>query len=106
LRSNCYLYLHGHSAGGTNPSIVEAMNLSLPIIAYDVSYNRESTENSALFFRDADELERIVKNIDEATIEKLSYKMKGIANRRYTWKVIADKYRKMMLPESVKKVKV
>ena len=43
LRSNCKLYIHGHSVGGTNPSLVEAMNLHLPIIAYDVLYNKETT---------------------------------------------------------------
>ena len=39
LRSNATLYVHGHSAGGTNPSLVEAMFLGLPIIAFGVSYN-------------------------------------------------------------------
>ena len=53
LRSNCYLYIHGHSAGGTNPSLVEAMYLELPIIAYDINYNRETTSNKALYFKDS-----------------------------------------------------
>ena len=35
LRSNAHVYIHGHSAGGTNPSLVEAMNLSIPILAFD-----------------------------------------------------------------------
>ena len=43
LRSNARVYIHGHSAGGTNPSLVEAMNLSLPILAFDCVYNRATT---------------------------------------------------------------
>ena len=50
LRSNCDLYIHGHSAGGTNPSLVEAMCLGLPILCYDVNYNVETTK-SALYFK-------------------------------------------------------
>ena len=50
FRSNCYVYIHGHSAGGTNPSLVEAMNLSLPIIAYDCNFNRYTTENNHGWF--------------------------------------------------------
>jgi len=40
LRSNCSIYLHGHSAGGTNPSLVEAMFFAKPIFAFDCVYNR------------------------------------------------------------------
>lgn len=98
LRSNCYLYVHGHSAGGTNPSIVEAMNLSLPIIAYDVGYNRESTEDYALYFKTAHRLKDIIGRFDDTQREKVAHKMKSVAKRRYTWKVIANKYLKMMKP--------
>ena len=51
LRSNCLVYIHGHSAGGTNPSLVEAMYLGRPVIAFDVSYNCVTTENKALYFK-------------------------------------------------------
>lgn len=36
LRSNAGYYIHGHSAGGTNPSLVEAMFFGCPILCYDV----------------------------------------------------------------------
>ena len=96
LRSNCYLYMHGHSAGGTNPSLVEAMNLSLPVIAFDVMYNQESTEQQALFFKTAEELEMIIENMTDTIQQNLANKMFDIARRRYTWKVIAQKYKEMM----------
>ncbi|MEZ5042203.1 MAG: DUF1972 domain-containing protein [Saprospiraceae bacterium] len=96
LRSNCYLYLHGHSAGGTNPSLVEAMNLELPILAYDVGYNRETTENEALYFKDARELLAIINEMTPDVAKQMAKKMKTIAIRRYTWEVIARKYGNMM----------
>lgn len=96
LRSNCYLYVHGHSAGGTNPSLVEAMNLALPVIAYDVGYNRETTEDYAWYFKTADALKDIILRIREEERMECIKKMKSVARRRYTWKVIAGKYHKMM----------
>lgn len=94
LRSNCKLYIHGHSAGGTNPSLVEAMNLGLCIIAYDVIYNRETTEYKALYFNDS---ETLVKNIEHLfsqfnEIVNIKENMCEIAKRRYTWKIICNKY--------------
>ncbi len=96
LRSNCFLYLHGHSAGGTNPSIVEAMNLGLAVVAFDVGYNRESTENKALFFNTTEQLLQIISSITDQQQQELAGEMKFIAKRRYTWKIIAGKYLRMM----------
>lgn len=67
LRSNCKIYIHGHSAGGTNPSLVEAMNLHLPIITYGVVYNRETTENRALYFEDAESLIYCIRSLGKKT---------------------------------------
>lgn len=94
LRSNCKLYIHGHSAGGTNPSLVEAMNLELPIIAFDVIYNRETTEHKAQYFSDKDTLKTIILNLskDKSARDALGEKMSEIAKRRYTWEIICQKY--------------
>lgn len=92
LRGNCYLYIHGHSAGGTNPSLVEAMSLGLPVIAFDVPFNRATTEDKAIYFRDRDELMEIIKGITDSKRQEISHHMKEIALRRYTWQTISDKY--------------
>ncbi|MEL6673508.1 MAG: DUF1972 domain-containing protein [Bacteroidota bacterium] len=92
LRSNSYIYLHGHSAGGTNPSLVEAMNLALPIIAYGVVFNRESTENQAVFFESAEELLAELQALTPEKRQALGARMKELAERLYTWKVIARQY--------------
>jgi glycosyltransferase involved in cell wall biosynthesis len=92
LRGNALVYIHGHSAGGTNPSLVEAMYLGLPVICYSVSYNKTTTEGKALYFKNAAELVNIIQNVKIEPLKELAEMMKEIANRRYTWKVIANKY--------------
>lgn len=89
LRKNCKYYIHGHSAGGTNPSLVEAMSLGCSIIAYDVVYNRETTENKADYFTSTSDLLFFIQN------EKNSENggaMQRIADKRYTWMIIAKQY--------------
>jgi glycosyltransferase involved in cell wall biosynthesis len=92
VRGNAALYVHGHSAGGTNPSLVEAMYLSLPVIAFKVSYNKTTTENKAWYFSSAEDITGIVNNLTAEDLKTKSTQMKEIADRRYTWKIIADKY--------------
>ena len=92
LRNNCRFYIHGHSAGGTNPSLVEAMFFNCPILAYDVIYNRETTENKAFYFRDAEQLIALLRNDNASLLEKSARDMSEIANRRYLWKVVSRQY--------------
>ena len=87
LRSNAEIYVHGHSAGGTNPSLVEAMFFGIPIIAFDVIYNRETTENKAYYFKDA---EHLLSILDSKALDGSI--MKEIAERRYNWKTISGQY--------------
>ena len=96
LRSNCYVYIHGHSAGGTNPSLVEAMYLGLPIMVYGVSYNRTTTEGKALYFKSADELVDMIKTVKFVELKKLGKTMKESADRRYVWSIISEKYEIML----------
>jgi glycosyltransferase involved in cell wall biosynthesis len=56
LRLHPRLYFHGHSAGGTNPSLLEAMASGALICAHDNVFNREVLENNALFFSSEDDI--------------------------------------------------
>ncbi|MDD4950734.1 DUF1972 domain-containing protein [Sulfuricurvum sp.] len=95
LRSNCTIYVHGHSAGGTNPSLVEAMHLGLAIVAFGVTYNRETTDNCALYFNNSNELKQIVEIISDKEILILGLSMYTFAKEHYSWKMIASKYAKL-----------
>jgi len=99
LRSKALYFIHGHSAGGTNPSLVEAMHLGKGILAYDCNYNRNTTENKALFFKDSDELVCLVKVMDDVKAFELGQEMKDIALRRYTWNDIAQQYFSLLIGE-------
>lgn len=95
IRSNCDFYVHGHSAGGTNPSLVEAMSLGLPILAYGVDYNRETTENNALYYMNVDDMITIMKTMKPTELTTVGSKMKEIADRRYRWSKISEDYSKL-----------
>lgn len=95
IRGNATLYVHGHSAGGTNPSLVEAMFLGLPIVSYNVSYNKTTTENKALYFSNELELNYILQNHTKNDFKAIGIQMKSIAERRYKWEIIAKKYKQL-----------
>ena len=92
LRENCRYYVHGHSAGGTNPSLVEAMSLGLPVVAFDVVYNRETTENKAFYFQDGKSLIKTVASLSADPLNANAAAMKEVAQRRYRWDIIVKKY--------------
>lgn len=95
LRSNCFFYLHGHSAGGTNPSLVEAMYLGLPVIAYGVNYNVETTFGRALYFNDFEELKDLLFQIRELNRAEMIQDLSKLAKKNYSWKAISKQYAKM-----------
>ncbi|SDA78086.1 Glycosyltransferase involved in cell wall bisynthesis [Algoriphagus alkaliphilus] len=95
LRSNCFFYLHGHSAGGTNPSLVEAMYLRLPVIAYGVNYNKETTFGKALYFNGFEELKILLLQIRELDRDQMIEDLSKLAKKNYSWKAISKKYVKM-----------
>lgn len=90
IRSNAAVYIHGHSAGGTNPSLVEAMNFGLPILAFDCVYNRETTNGQCLYWKDSTDIENHLK--DRKDMSSIATKMKEIGSREYSWKKISEKY--------------
>jgi rhamnosyltransferase len=94
LRQNCFAYFHGHSVGGTNPSLLEAMIMKNIIIAHDNEFNREVGGDTIFYFSDAEELAELIKSI-ENNYSKYS-KLKQITFSRvslnYSWNKIIDKY--------------
>lgn len=60
LREECTYYLHGHSVGGTNPSLVEMLFYDCEILCFDCPFNRATASHSAFYFSDASDLARLI----------------------------------------------
>jgi glycosyltransferase involved in cell wall biosynthesis len=63
LYANARTYIHGHSVGGTNPSLLRAMGAGAPALAFDCPFNREVTANQAFFWSSAEQLTEIFDDI-------------------------------------------
>ena len=90
------VYIHGHSAGGTNPSLVEAMCLKLPVIAFDVNFNRETTENKGYYFKDEESLTKTILNLTYLDLISNGNSMHEISLRRYKWNRISELYKNLI----------
>ncbi|KAA1422780.1 glycosyltransferase family 1 protein [Mumia zhuanghuii] len=94
LYANAATYLHGHSVGGTNPSLLRAMGAGAPVIAFDVVFNREVLGDAAPVFSSPDDLARLVEKAegDPEGTRALGRSLQERASRRYRWEDVADAY--------------
>lgn len=92
LRMGASAYIHGHSAGGTNPSLVEMMHFGVPIFAYDCTFNRYTTADKAIFFSNAEDLRRKIIETEEKTCARVGAHMRDVAEDLYTWNAVGDAY--------------
>lgn len=98
LRGGAFAYLHGHSVGGTNPSLLEAMITGAVCVCHDNMFNREVTANSQLYFTSVPELARQLEALEHFSDEKISgYKHSTIQRVKsyYTWERICTVYRNL-----------
>lgn len=101
FRQNCLAYIHGHSVGGTNPSLLEAMIMENIIVAHDNGFNREVCHESSLYFSNSNDLSKVIVTIESSIFEhrnlkKLSYKEVG---NRYLWSNITKSYLEILRRE-------
>ena len=94
IRKNAFLYLHGHSVGGTNPSLLEAMNYTDLNLLYDVDFNRKVGKEACLYFNNKDgNLKKLLDNEKKLQEnKKLGVLAKKIIKEKYTWSIIVNKY--------------
>jgi glycosyltransferase involved in cell wall biosynthesis len=97
LYAGSMTYLHGHSVGGTNPSLLRAMGAAAPVIVYDVTFNREVVNGHGLYFRDADSLADAIR---EAEGDLVLNTKRGRLGReeveaRFRWDAVAEGYERL-----------
>ncbi|HTE00457.1 MAG TPA: DUF1972 domain-containing protein [Mucilaginibacter sp.] len=98
LQNNSYLYFHGHSVGGTNPSLLEAMASEALIAAHNNPFNKSVLHTDAFYFSDANEVQQIVETVQRKEIEKNMVKnnLHKIAFQ-FNWETIIDQYESLIL---------
>lgn len=93
LYAGAVTYLHGHSVGGTNPSLLRAIGAGAPVIAFDVDFNREVLREAGRYFADAAD---VAERLEEAEADPDSTSDRGKAGlaeaARYDWDDVAAQY--------------
>ena len=90
-------YFHGHSVGGTNPSLLEAMAAGCFIFAHDNIFNRAVLEENAFYYPSADKVAEYLNRIDTMAEEsKIQYTANNIEviRNEYSWEHLVDEHEK------------
>ena len=102
LRYYCRAYLHGHSVGGTNPSLLEALGCGNIVIAHDNVFNREVIGETALYFKRSDDIARSIAIADVKGPDKrasLSAASMRRIRERYQWEIVTNQYHAVLTEE-------
>ena len=93
LRYFSHLYFHGHSVGGTNPGLLEAMASSCLIVAHDNAFNREVLGDNAYYFHDEIDIANSLDHMERGLRQKEQIKKNLISIKdHYNWQLIAEEY--------------
>lgn len=98
LRAGACTYLHGHTVGGTNPSLVEAMASGNLCLCRDNQFNRATTAGQALFFEDAEQLGQQLVAAEARPSEHETLRQAALERwaAEFTWEQISDKYARLL----------
>ena len=92
LYQNCFAYIHGHEYGGTNPTMINALNLNCQVLALNTSFNREMLENKeSILFNKKSITKKFIEfeeRYNEVTEKSIHYKIP----KKYDWNFITNQY--------------
>jgi glycosyltransferase involved in cell wall biosynthesis len=96
LYANAKVYWHGHSVGGTNPSLLRAAGSGTATNAFDVGFNREVLESSGRYFADPQDVARLAAEAELPSSDTLARgeQARQLA-RRYNWDQVTDGYEQL-----------
>jgi glycosyltransferase involved in cell wall biosynthesis len=96
LYANCATYLHGHSVGGTNPSLLRAIGAGAAVLAYDVDFNREVARDAGRYFTDAADVAGLIEaaETDRGSTERAGRHARLLAGA-YDWDKVAVGYEQL-----------
>lgn len=103
IRENAYAYLHGHTVGGTNPSLIEALGSTDLNLLVDVGFNKEVAEDCALYWNNKEgNLAELIDETDRMSIDainEIGEKAKKRVEKEYTWEKICGQYESVFMGE-------
>jgi glycosyltransferase involved in cell wall biosynthesis len=93
LQNNSYLYFHGHSVGGTNPSLLEAMASEALIAAHNNPFNQAVLSTDAFYFSNPTDVKQLVETVQRHDTEKTMVKnnLQKIKHL-FNWESVVDGY--------------
>jgi glycosyltransferase involved in cell wall biosynthesis len=98
LRTFSYLYFHGHSVGGTNPSLLEAMASRSLVAAHKNKFNKAILQGDAYYFSHASEVKNLIEKTIRGEIEFSMIKNNLLKMKQdYPWEKIIEEYNDMIL---------
>ena len=99
LRHHGICYLHGHTVGGTNPSLVEAMAAGNAVIAHDNAYNRWVADEGGIYFRDMNDVDKHVSTLltNGELVERMKQSCLSRFDSCFTWEHVAKQYEDVLL---------
>ncbi|WP_248724610.1 DUF1972 domain-containing protein [Seonamhaeicola sp. ML3] len=92
LRYFSNLYFHGHSVGGTNPSLLEAMASNTLIVAHDNEFNKSVIGSDGFFFNNSEEIKKILNEVRKENHHKKVENALETINNNYNWELINKSY--------------
>lgn len=101
IRENAYAYIHGHSVGGTNPSLLEALASTRLNLLFDVGFNKECGGNSCVYWtKETNNLSSLIAKSDllsDHEIEIFDSASTKLVKDKYDWSIIIDDYEKLFI---------
>ena len=93
LRYFSNIFFHGHTVGGTNPSLLEAMGCSAMICAHDNRFNREVLGDDATYFMDVNDVANAANLLErnDIQIQKIKNNLSKLKSR-YNWDLVSEQY--------------
>jgi glycosyltransferase involved in cell wall biosynthesis len=99
LRHHARLYVHGHTVGGTNPSLVEALGAGSPVLAHDNVFNRWVAGDGARYFADRASCAEVLSSLidDEEALTRMRAASYARHADAFTWEHVLPAYESVLL---------
>lgn len=99
LRYHSLFYVHGHTVGGTNPSLLEALGAGNPVIAHNNRFNRWVASDGARYFDSVENCDELLTNLLEnpQELEVMAYASRARHSEAFEWDTILAEQEAILL---------